>query len=196
MSDEQQNHSSNLKAAQASSLKNSAKNLKKSVKAVANVVSLMTYINPFMDWLFGIALIFAIIKDIMDIIDTALVPVGGVGAALIFITTFVCSMIIGFVMILTGSSSKKKAAKEQAKGLLKNSKWLVKLLLLLGVSLVEMIPAIDLLPTESIAVILIVIMTLKERRATAEAEKEEMTEQPRKTEQNPQFTTRTEQQLA
>ncbi|KKR21834.1 MAG: hypothetical protein UT50_C0003G0015 [Candidatus Moranbacteria bacterium GW2011_GWA2_39_41] len=186
MSDEQR-HSNNLKSAQAGSFKNSASKVRNNLKAATNAISLMTYIDPFMDWLFAIALIFAIIKDILDLVNTALIAAGGIGAVLIFILTTICSLVIGFVILLTGSSGKTKLAKTIAK----------KVALLVGATLVEYIPGIDILPIESLVVIIIVWMTLTERKEAAEEEKAKATaDRQKKSAQNPQFTTRTEQQVA
>lgn len=160
MSDTHQ-HSSNLKAARAGSLKNSVQNAKKNIKAALNIGSLITYIDPFIDWLFAIALIFAIIKDILDIPDEALIAAYGSGEILIIITTIICSLAIGFIMLLTGSSGKGKFVK----GLLKRFG------LLIGATIVEIIPGIDSLPLESVSVIAIVWMTLVERKKAAEKEK-------------------------
>jgi len=162
MSDAQQ-HASNLNAARSmGNLKNTTQNVQKNVKAAMNIGSLMTYIDPFMDWLFGIALIFAIIKDVLDLVGTALDVAGGVGEVLIIIFTTICSLAIGFIMFLTGSSGKTKVAKTIAK----------KIMLLIVATLVEYIPGVDVLPIESIVVVVIVWMTLTERKTAAEASRE------------------------
>lgn len=159
--EQQQNHASNLKAAQASSLKNSARSARKQFKSATNTASLMAHINPFMDWLFGIAIIFAIIKDILDLASTALIAIGGVGVALLFITTTICFLFIFFIMLLTGSSSKNKAMKGLAK----------RFGTLALTTLVEFIPGIDVLPLETIGVVTIFWMTLTERKIAAEKER-------------------------
>jgi len=114
MSD-QQAHADNLRASRAETLKNSARKAKKNIQAAMNGVSLMAHIDPFMDWLFAIALMAAMLKDILDIINNALIAAGGIGAALIFLLTIMTSLVIGFVMILTGSTGKTKVAKTIAK---------------------------------------------------------------------------------
>jgi len=172
MSDQQQ-HAENLQASRASSDRDSAKNAKKKITSAINNISLLGYIDPFMDWLFGIALIFAILKDILDLINNFLITAGGVGWLLIMIFTSFCTIIIGLIMLLTGSSNKRTAAEKKAKGISKKI-W-KRILLLLGFSLVEILPVIDLLPMESIVVLVIFWMTLKERRANAQGEKEEAT---------------------
>ncbi|MDP1619833.1 MAG: hypothetical protein Q8L11_02765 [Candidatus Moranbacteria bacterium] len=167
MSDEQQNHANNLKMARIGSLKNSAQNIRKNVKAAVNVVSLTAYLEPFTDWLFGIALILAIIKDIFDLVNNALIAAFGIGIPLIVVFTAIVSLAIGFIMLLTGSSGKRKTAKKIAQGLLK------RFLLLVGASAIEAVPAISLLPLESLVVIIIFWLTLVERKKNAEAQKEQ-----------------------
>lgn len=154
MPDEQQ-HAENLNAARKGSFKNSAANAKKNIKAAANFVSLTAQINPFMDWLFGIALIFAIIKDILDPINNALITAGGVGEILIVVFTAIISLLIAFVMLLTGSPGKK--------GLIK------KFSLMIGTGLIESVPGIDLFPLESILVVILFWLTLAERKVAKNA---------------------------
>ncbi|MFA7208667.1 MAG: hypothetical protein WC120_00120 [Parcubacteria group bacterium] len=161
-SEQQQAHADNLNAARGGSLKKSAQNIRKNVKAAANIVSLMSHIEPFTDWLFGIALIFAIIKDIIDLASTALIAIGGVGIALIFITTAICSLFIFFIMLLTGSSGKRKILQ----GLTKRFG------ILALATIMECLPAIDTLPLETISIIIIIWMTLVERKRDAETQKE------------------------
>ena len=154
-------HASNLKAARAigsiRNAKNTAKNAKKNIKAAVNVGALMTYIDPFMDWLFGIALVFAIIKDVLNYVLTALIAAGGIGELLIILFTIICSIAIGFIMLLTGSNGKTKSAKA-----------LSRFLVLLFGSFLETIPGVDLFPFETFSVIIIVWMTLVERKRAAE----------------------------
>lgn len=159
----EQQHADNLNASRADSLKNSAGNARKNIqtaKNAANVASLMQYIDPFMDWLFGIALAFAILKDILDILNTALIAAGGVGWFLIMLFTGACSLAIFFIMLITGASGKTGMAKGIAKRI-------VALLVATGA---EMIPGIGLLPMESIVVIIILWMTLAERKTAAQGE--------------------------
>lgn len=157
-------HAQNLRAARSASvpsaknIKSSIQNAKKNLKAAVNAGALMAHIDPFMDWLFGIALIFAIIKDVLDYVDTALDAIGGVGEILIIITTLICSMAIGFIMLLTGSNGKTKMARTIIR----------RFLILVGGTIIEFIPGVDLLPIESLVVIVVVWMTLVERKRAAE----------------------------
>jgi len=174
---QEQSQAQALKKAQASNLLNSARNARKKIKATVKTLSLMSYINPFIDWLFGIALILAILKDVLDFINNALIAAGGTGLILITISTFIISLAIGFIIYLTdrtGSGYRKLRATKIAKRKAKKIYGLLsRILLLFGVSLVEIIPAIDLLPLETIAVYFIFILTLKERRINDEIRREE-----------------------
>lgn len=157
----EQQHADNLNASRAASLKNPTQQLKKQIPGPLESFTLLKYLDPFMDWLFGIALIFAVLKDIFDIINNALVAAGGVGWLLIIIFTTFCSLIIFFIMLITGASGKTKIARNIAK----------RIALLIATTLAEYLPAIDLLPLETLVVIIIFYMTLKERKNSAQEEK-------------------------
>jgi hypothetical protein len=158
----QQDHANNLKISRAGTLKNSVQQTKKGAKAAMSGISLMGQINPFVDWLFAIALMAAMLKDILDIVNTALIAAGGIGAALIFIFTLMTSAIIAVVMILTGASGKAKAARKIAK----------RIMILVTATLVELIPGVDILPLETVVVIVIFWLTLVERKMGSAQEKE------------------------
>jgi hypothetical protein len=147
-------HATNLKAAQKGSLKNSAQKAKQIISAG----SLSRYIDPFIDWLFAIALMLAILKDISDILTTTLLVAGGLGEMLVFIFTSFTSIFIFLIMIITGSTGNVKLAKSIIK----------KTLLLLATAMAEMIPIIDLLPMESILVVVVFWITLRDRRKAAQ----------------------------
>jgi hypothetical protein len=169
----QQDHANNLKTSRAGTLKKSVSQIKKGAKTTIGAVSLMAQINPFLDWLFAIAFMAALLKDILDIVNTALIAAGGIGAVLIFIFTLMASAVIIITIFLTGSYSKTKEARTKAgKAKIKISPLLRKLLLLAGMTLVEIIPIIDLMPLEAISVYFIFKMTLEERKLNAEKAKE------------------------
>lgn len=163
----------------ATSRRDRLRNARKKIQSAGQTVALLAYVNPFIDWLFGVALAVAILKDILDLIDNALIAAGGAGLVLIFIFSTLASLLIGFVIFLTGSSSKTTAAREKVKSLKSKlfNRTTRKILVLLGVTLIEFIPAVDLLPLESLTVLLTFWMTLKERREDALAAAEERREQ-------------------
>lgn len=151
-------HAANLNSARKGSLKNSAKKAKKTITDIINTESLLKYIHPFIDWLFGVAISLAILKDTLDIPDTALIPVLGIGEIITIILTFFISIIIFVIIIITGSAGRARVAKNTIK----------KLIAIISTGLIEIIPAIDLLPMETILVIATFWMTLKERQRDAQ----------------------------
>lgn len=165
----QQDHANNLKTSRTGTFKNSVQKTKKRARVVMNGASLMIHLNPFRDWLFAIAFMAALLKDILDIVNTALIAAGGLGAALIFIFTVMASLVIIITIYLTGSYSKTKKARSSAeKFKITASPLLKKLLLLAGMTMVEIIPIVDLFPLETVTVYFIVKMTLVERKLNAE----------------------------
>lgn len=128
------------------------KEIKKRMSKVISAMSLSNYIRPFDDWVFGIALSFAILKDISDLTGLGSLPVIGT------IITFFVSAIIFFSLLIAGSGSKKNLAKN-----------LVKKYGTLAIgTLVEFIFGIDFLPIETCVVILTFFFVLRERQETAE----------------------------
>lgn len=130
----------------------------KDIKKKINPVSLLKQLNPFIDWLFGIALALAILKDILDIVNTALIVAGGIGELLIIIFTFFISVIIFLILVITGSQKNVKLAKSIIK----------KFLLIVATAMAEMIPAIGMLPMETILVVVVFLITLQERKKGAQ----------------------------
>ena len=74
------------------------KNPIKKIKEVAEALSLGQYFNPFIDWLYGIALSLAILKDILDLAMIGSLP--GIGS----IITAMISITIGFIMFMQQAS--------------------------------------------------------------------------------------------
>lgn len=151
----EQTHADNLKKSRLGSLKNSAKNAKKNIKDAVNVLSLMAYFNPFMDWLFGIALALAILKDILDFTGIGSLP--GIGTVI----TLAVSFTIAGIMFLTGSASKIKISKQGKK-----------FIVLIGGTFIELIFGIDFVPIETFMVIYIFYLTLRSRRESAQENKQ------------------------
>ncbi len=132
----------------AENLRNVRQNLSaspsKAVKSIAGPVALAKYIDPFIDWLFGIALALALLKDILDLIGIGSFPAIGT------IITFIVSTSIGFIMLVTGSFFTARRARRVA--------------ILIGGTLAESLFGINFLPMETIIVILIFKSTLEGRR--------------------------------
>lgn len=120
-------------------------------------LSLIGSIDPFTDWLFGIALSLALLKDILDWSLLGSLPLIGT------LITFLVSVSIAFIMLITGSRGKSKVAKSLIK----------RFLVLISGTFVEMIVfGINFLPIESIVVMIVFYMTLVERAHGEALEKE------------------------
>lgn len=157
----EQERSSDLKQQQTSGVFQRTRriiNAGRNIKQLLSDVGLWKYTEPFVDWLFGIALMVAMLKDLLDLAQIGSLP--GIGT----LFTFFASCIIFFSLYLAGSSSKGKA---KAKGILKKYGTVA-----MG-SLMEVIYGINFVPIETCMVILIFFFTLQERR---EAEIEQQLE--------------------
>mgnify|MGYP006877896118 CR=1 FL=1 len=121
--------------------------------------SLLHHIESLTDWLFGLSLIFAALKDSSDIINNALVAAGGAGIPILIALSTLSSVFLIFTTIITSTAVKRKGGLK--------SKILKKLLLIVIKTFVESIPLLSLLPLESIVAAMVYWMTLKERRESA-----------------------------
>ncbi len=127
---------------------NKARSIKKTareIKASFNLVSLAKYFDPFTDWLFGIALILAIFKDLLDMVSLGMFGL---------FTTFFISFVIWMIMFITGSGMKKRLVK----AILKRYGTLA-----IG-SLFEIIFGLNVFPITTFMVIVIFYLTLRERK--------------------------------
>ena len=145
----------------ANQLKDLRKNLGRSplqkAKSVAKKVSpfhtvaLINYFNYWLDWLYGIALSVAILKDILNYTGLGSLP--GIGTVL----TWMASITIFAIMLITGNTGK--------------AKWARRIGVWLFATFLEMIFGIDFIPWETFMVIIVYWMVLDDRRTTAEAKK-------------------------
>jgi magnesium-transporting ATPase (P-type) len=129
---------------------------KKSAKAISpmGATSLLKYVDPFTDIFFVMAVIFALMKDLVDI-TVGLLPI--IGQVLALVVSILCAIFIFLIMLLLGANKAKSAIK--------------RMLLLLTGSLVDLLPGINFFPIETAIVIIAFLMILKERREKAEAQK-------------------------
>ncbi|MBU2028417.1 hypothetical protein KJ761_00820 [Patescibacteria group bacterium] len=121
------------------------------IKDTFDAISLMKYFDPFMDWMYGIALCFALFKDISDFVGLGSLPVIGT------LVTFAVSFIIGMIMFITGSRGKMGNAKRIVKSLAKRYGTLVA-----GTG-VEMFFGLNFFPIETAMVAVVFYLTLQER---------------------------------
>ena len=128
---------------------------KATINEMRVAMGLSKHINPFMDWLFGIALSLAIVKDVLDFVGIGSLP--AIGTAV----TLCISFAIGLIMFLTGSRGARKAAR----GALKRFG------VLAGGTGAEMFFGINFFPIETAIVIIVFYMTLRERAMESKEEK-------------------------
>lgn len=124
------------------------KKFKDKAKFVASQAALMSYFNPYLDWLYGIALSAALLKDILDLVAIGSLP--GIGTVI----TLMATVTIWAVMIITGSAFKA----------IKKRRLIMRYGVLAAGTLIEMIFGIDFLPIETAMVIYIFISALEDRR--------------------------------
>ncbi|HCP08576.1 MAG TPA: hypothetical protein DIT25_02135 [Candidatus Moranbacteria bacterium] len=115
--------------------------------AIAESLSLMHFYNPWMDWLYGIALSLALMKDILDFVGFGSLPLLGTAV------TLVVSFSIFFIMLITGSFSQ--------------AKWAKRVGVLTAGTLAESLFGINFLPVETIIVVIVFRMTLQARQKKA-----------------------------
>lgn len=121
----------------------------KKARYVAGKVALMKYFNPYMDWLYGIALSAALLKDIVDLVGIGSLPAIGT------VITLMASITIFAVMFITGNFFKKRWAKKIG-------------VVFMGTA-VEIIFGLNFLPVETAIVIIVFYLALDDRRKEAEA---------------------------
>ncbi len=136
----------------ADARKNLPKKFKEKAKFIAGRASLMNQFNPFIDWLYGIALSAALLKDILDLVAIGSLP--GIGTVI----TLMATITIWAVMIITGSAFKaiKKRRLAQRYGVLATG------------TFVEIVFGLNFIPIETAMVIYIFVSALKDRRDAKE----------------------------
>ncbi len=136
-----------------SSTQKTIKESKEVIKNISNPVSffsLFFQMSIFTDWMYGVALLAAVLKDILDLLE-----VTGIWYIIVIVLTFCVSIFIALMMLL--GNSVNGVGKGQRKMI---KSWLV---LLAGTS-AELIFGIDLLPIETLTVIIIYLMLLSARK--------------------------------
>lgn len=146
--EEQIQHANRLKELR----KNIGKSPLKKAKFVAGKLALIKHFDPFWDWLYGIALSAALLKDIVDLVGIGSLPVIGT------VITLMATITIFAVMLITGNFFKKRWAKKIG-------------VVFLGTA-VEIIFGLNFLPVETAVVIIVFYLALDDRRKAAEAVKE------------------------
>ncbi len=141
--------------------KNSVKSKADKLKGIKNlaknatpwrILSLLSECHLFLDIPYAIALFFAILKDILDLSE-----VTGIGYAFVIVFTFICSAFIAMMMLLARGSGGNGNRKDIRS-------WLT----LLSGTTAEMIFGIDILPIETLTVLIIYTFALMARKQAAE----------------------------
>jgi hypothetical protein len=150
-----------MSEASSTNLPRSPRTSTQKIKDSFSVVSLIKYFDPFMDWMYGIALCLAILKDVSDFVGLGSLPLIGT------LITFCVSFTIGLIMFITGSGGKSKSAKRIAKALIKRYGTLA------AGTAVEMFFGLNFFPIETFMVIIVFYLTLQERMLAAKEEQME-----------------------
>lgn len=148
------NHNAGKSKAQIKAPADAAKKLAE-IATPMGLFALFFQMNLFTDWMYGLALFFAILKDILNFIE-----ISGVGYALVVVATFLCTIFISMMMLL-GRMTNGSASQKQGKVILS---WLI----LLFATAVELIPGVNFIPEETLAVIIIYILMLSDRKSATE----------------------------
>jgi hypothetical protein len=130
-----------------------AKNLAKTATPMG-ALKLMSQVQVT-DVLFVIPVSAAVLKDVSDVVIIGSLP--GLGT----VVSICCSITIGlFTITLGGGGAKKKA-----KGFINGPTKIV--LTLIGGTLVEMLPGVNFVPTETVTAVVVYMMVLSQRRDSA-----------------------------
>ncbi|MCX6765459.1 MAG: hypothetical protein NT136_00650 [Candidatus Moranbacteria bacterium] len=130
------------------------------------VFSLLSQFNLFADWVYAAALAAAIFKDFfLDLIFGFIPAVGAV-------ITWLVSIFIFFMMILSNTLEKDRTVFQRTL-----IRYITRFLILILVTICESIPAIEVLPLETIGVIAIYLFTLAARKNAEEVKKKARTAQ-------------------
>ena len=144
---------------QAANTIRSAKNMIESATPWG-LFSLLAQANILSDWPYMLALLAAILKDISDLSE-----VTGIGYAFVIIFTFLCSIWIAMMMLLASGGKGRRQQK-----IIRS--WLI----LLSGTTAEMLFGIDLLPIETLTVLIIYALALLDKKQAKEEEKKELSQ--------------------
>lgn len=146
--------------------KNTINDAKKLVKAATpwGFLSLLFQANIISDWMYGLALVAAVFKDILDLTEFA-----GITYIIIIIFTFLVSIFIAMMMLL-GSFSNGYGRRDQ--------KIIRSWLILLSGTTAELLFGVNILPIETITVLVVYALALSARKEAKEQEEKEQKTTP------------------
>jgi hypothetical protein len=120
----------------------------KQIMAIFKRTPLGIYIDPFLDWTYGIALTAALFKDISDLTGLGSLPIIGT------LITIIVWFVIWFIMFITRAGMKRMMVKFIVR----------KLGVLFGGTFIEFIPILNFFPTETLIVVVVFYLLLRERK--------------------------------
>jgi len=130
-------------------------------------ISLIAGANPISDWMYGLAMMAALLKDFLNPLE-----VTGILYILIIVLTF-CTSIFIFFMLLLGSFSESGGGRSARRRGKKSAAMMKRGLVLMGGTIVDLLPGINFIPWEFITVLIIYAMVLMARKQAKEEEKQE-----------------------
>ena len=116
-------------------------------------ISLLMQANLASDWMYGLALMVAVLKDILDFFEFT-----GVLYFFVIVITLLASIFIALMMILGNAVNKTGGRKSQ--------KMIKSWLILLSGTTIELIFGLDILPIETLTVLIIYALLLSHRKMT------------------------------
>ncbi|OGI29628.1 MAG: hypothetical protein A2288_02010 [Candidatus Moranbacteria bacterium RIFOXYA12_FULL_44_15] len=144
---------------QAKNIINEAKNAKNLIKSATpgGFLSLLFQISIFSDWMFGLAIFAAVLKDLVDFTGLGSFP--GIGTVI----TFCISIFIGFMMLLGSFTS--GTGRVQHKVI---RSWLI----LIAGTTAELLFGLNFLPIETLTALFVYMLVLAERKGGKETQKQ------------------------
>jgi hypothetical protein len=120
-------------------------------------LSLLSYINPFVDWIYAIAILLAVLKDILDLTGIGSLPAIGT------VVTFIVSISMGFAIFLANVLEKDRTVFQ---------KTIIRYLVLIAGTLAELLFGLNFIPWETAVGLAIYAFALAARKNKKTAEKE------------------------
>lgn len=120
------------------------------------VFSLLSQVNPFVDWIYFIAILSAVLKDILDFTGIGSLPAIGT------VITFCVSTVIGFSILLANSLEKDRTIFQ---------KTVIRYFILITGTLAEIIFGLNFIPWETVIALAIYFFALAARKNRSSEEK-------------------------
>lgn len=140
-------------------IQSEAKKVSKAMESLTpwGAFSVLSQISFFSDWMYGLALFAAILKDLLDMIEAT-----GIGYFIVIVFTLLCSIFIALMMIL-GSFTNGTGRFQQ--------KIIRSWLILIAGTTAELLFGVNVLPIETLTVMLVYLLMLSDRKAAGKERK-------------------------